>query len=242
MYIQYIARYKLRKYLNSVNNDLSSNNFMKSKILIVSIAFFTLAHCQEYSSNDNYQLIKELESLLDVSSGIEGTKMAGVMPRVTEIRHRTPANISWFDKTWSWKGVDFSKYRGGVVGAIFAQANKHAKTLHQKGFKLAGVDFFAIPSFPENGEPNYVGWYRNSKLKYDSLTQIDTKQDPIDRDAKQIIYRRSYAKQYGGGVLFISYRYTRANSRLNIELMYSDFNGDFETFEEHQFQEKLIAE
>ncbi|MEM7182002.1 MAG: hypothetical protein AAF518_13880 [Spirochaetota bacterium] len=187
-------------------------------------------------------MVDTLETLLTTKKGIPGTEATPIMSRRAEINRRLPANITWLDQTWSWENVDMQKYKGGVVGAILTQAQKHAKTLATQGFLLAGTDFFAIPQYELEGKTKQVGWYRKTKLKYDKTTQSSVKQDPINANAEQIIYRRSYVKKEGGGVLFASYRFSKAKQYLYVEFMYSDFNSDFDTFTEYYFKEKLITE
>ena len=213
------------------------------KSLLFSLLLLILStSCKKYSDQDNYNLVDTLETLLATKKGIPGTETTAIMSRRAEINNRLPANVTWLDTTWSWKNVDLQKYKGGVVGAILTQAQQHAKVLATKGFVTVAADFFAIPQYQLEGETKQVGWYRKAKLKYDKTTQSSVKQDPINANAEEITYRRSYVKKEGGGVLFASYRFSKVKQYLYIEFMYSDFNSDFDAFTEHLFRERLVTE
>ncbi|MCB1317224.1 MAG: hypothetical protein KDK27_14775, partial [Leptospiraceae bacterium] len=182
---------------------------------------------------------ERLEQMLRLESGIAGSEFFD-SARSTEIRQQNPSNISWFSTTWNWRHVDFTRFEGGVVGAIFRQMKSHEQVLAEMGFRPVAADFYSMPGYAAVEQP--VGWYRKYKIKYGILEQSGYHQDPVDSVAEEIVCKRVYVSHTLNGILFSTHRYSKSAGTLSIDLIYSTYAGQLDEFAEYEFQEKLITE
>lgn len=210
------------------------------RILLATIAIALLS-CGSPSNHYEQQtaVIETLQELLETKYGIAGTEFQS-SPRTTEINRQNPTDISWFTATWSWSNVDFSKFKGGVVEAIFKQAKVHETELQKAGFQYMAGDYYNHPYGQSIEDP--VGWYRKTVTKYNKVEQTELHQSPIDRAGAELIFKRVYINQRIPGVLFATYHYFAAHSSLRIEFSYSAFPGELNEFETYQFEERLVIE
>jgi hypothetical protein len=211
------------------------------RFILLAASAMILSFCshpgQDYDQHT--AIIDTLEEMLNPKEGITGTAFY-TSPRYTEIHRQNPTEISWFTTTWSWAKVDFSKFKGGVVEAMFMQSRAHETRLKELGFQYMAGDFYNNPYGDTIEQP--VGWYRKIITKYNKLEQTGVHQSPIDVAGREIVFKRVYVNQRTPGVLFLTYHYVAANQTLRIEFAYSAFPGELDEFESYSFEERLVTE
>lgn len=90
--------------------------------------------CSSHEAHNYFRhtaTIDTLQEMLNSEQGISGTEFYS-SPRYTEILRRNPTEISWFTTIWGWVKVDFAKFKGSVVEALFTQARAHGFIYHRE--------------------------------------------------------------------------------------------------------------